>query len=102
MSGIVGADCAYLRLGTLTSELRHSPHHHGAVMLAVTTAAGGKAGVRILRQGQRRRDGRETNGGQQDEAEETREHGRTGPVYALGSEEQTGCAVYRVEESVFL
>lgn len=79
MARIVGTDGADLRLGALARQLLHALHGHGAVMLAVTTAADGKAGVGVLRQGQRRCDGRKTDGGKQDEAEETREHGRTRP-----------------------
>lgn len=85
MPRIARADSTDLGLGALAAELGHSLHRHGAVMLAMTTAARGKAGVGILGQGQRRSDGRKTNGGEQDEAEETREHRRTGSVYALVS-----------------
>ena len=83
MAGIAGADRADLRLRALPSQLSHALRCHGAVVLAMAAAANGKPGVRILRQGQRRRDGRETNGREQDEAEEAREHERTGSVYAF-------------------
>lgn len=79
MARIVWTDGTDLRLRVAERHLLHPLHRHGAVVPAVTTAAGGKAGVGVLRQGQRRCDGWETNGGEQDEAEETREHGRTRP-----------------------
>lgn len=85
MPRVAGADCADLRLSALVRQLRHAFHGHGAVMLPVTTAADRNAGVGILGQSQRWSDGRETNSGEQDEAEETREHERTGSVYALVS-----------------
>ena len=45
-------------------------HLHAAVMRAVAAAAGGKGGFSILSQRQRRRDGRQAEGREQDEAED--------------------------------
>lgn len=90
MSGIAGADSANLRLRALATELSHTLRGHGAMMLAMTTAANGKACVGILYQGQRRCDRRETNGGEQDEAEETSEHEPASLVYAPVPGEQKG------------
>lgn len=68
---IAGADGSYLQLRALPGELRHTLHHHGAVVLAVTAAAGGQPSFGVLSQRKRRRDGRKTNCGEQDEAEKT-------------------------------
>lgn len=83
MAGIARTDCADLRLRALPGQLSHALRRHGAVVLTIAAAAGGKSGVRILRQGQRGSDGRKTNRCEQDEAEEAREHERTGSVYAF-------------------
>lgn len=76
MVGIAWADRANLRLSALPGRLCHALHHHGAVMLAVAATADRQPSVRILREGQRRSDGRKTGGGEQDEAKETRQHKR--------------------------
>lgn len=95
MPRIASADSADLRAGALAIDLRQAFHRHGAVMLAVAAAAGGKAGIGVLGQGQCRCDGRKTNGGKQDEAEQTREHRRTRPsVRARFLTNKTRCAVF--------
>jgi hypothetical protein len=83
MARIVGADRANLGLRALPGQLRHAIRHHGTVVLTMAAAANRKCGVRILRQGQCWSDGRKTNGREQDEAEEAREHEQTGSVYAF-------------------
>lgn len=83
MARIARADLADLRLRALPGQLSHAVRHHGAVMFTVAAATNRKSGVRILRQGQRRSDGRKANRREQDEAEEAREHEQTGSVYAF-------------------
>lgn len=104
MVRIAGADCADLRLRALLSQLSHAAGHHGAVMLAMAAAAGGESGIRILSEGQRGSDGRKTDGREQDEAEEAREHEWTGSVYAFACLGDKASARYsqQIRWNVFL